>query len=368
MIRVLFEIGHLYHRAALDPLYQVLRQDPRYDIAFACSYDAERRYGFWNRSLKPELEARLRAEGLTVARDTRGFDVVIVGDTVREPRRYGKTLLCFVNHGTGIKTILYRHLRAQPTVRYQIFVEGDYRLDKIRQAGVQGASTLHKVGLPKLDPLFWPGFPSRETILSRLGLDPARPTVLFAPTYKPTCIDVVGEHILEATQDYNLIIKLHQYSWRGKYAPHWHHTLYERAVGKYRHAVLLGVDAYNILPYLYAADTLVSEASSTLFDFVAFDKIGVIFVLPHAALRHHDGEPLLSEDPRQFLAGACVHVDHPRDLRAAIAEALRPDPARLQALRRYRDYFFYRLDGNASLRVKQTIERLLEEGGHAHCP
>ena len=66
-------------------------------------------------------------------------------------------------------------------------------------------------------------------ILHRLGLDPDKPTVLFAPTYKPTCIEMVREHILPETQDYNLIIKLHHYSWRGKYAPHWHHRLYERA-------------------------------------------------------------------------------------------------------------------------------------------
>ena len=34
MIRLLFEVGHLYHRAALDPLYQVFREDPQYHIAF----------------------------------------------------------------------------------------------------------------------------------------------------------------------------------------------------------------------------------------------------------------------------------------------------------------------------------------------
>ena len=45
MIKLLFEVGHLYHRAALDPLYHVFRQDPRYEIAFSCSYDAEGRLG-----------------------------------------------------------------------------------------------------------------------------------------------------------------------------------------------------------------------------------------------------------------------------------------------------------------------------------
>jgi CDP-glycerol glycerophosphotransferase (TagB/SpsB family) len=368
MIRLLFEVGHLYHRAAFDPLYQVFHQDQRYDIAFTCSYDTERRLGLFNHSLKQELEARFRAEGLTVADTTRGFDVVIVGDTVRDPQRYGTTLLCFVNHGTGIKNIVYRNLRAHKQTRYQIFVEGDYRADGIRQAGVQGISTVHKVGLPKLDPLFWPDYPSRATILQRLGLDPGKPTVLFAPTYKPTCIDIVREQILQQTRDYNLIIKLHHYSWRGKYAPHWHHTLYERAVTQYAHAVLIPVDDYNILPYLYAADTLISEASSTMFDFLALNKTGIIFVLPHEPLRHHDGESLLTEDPQQFLTGAFLHIHHPSEIREAVATALRDDPERQQRAQRYRDYYFFGLDGRASWRVKATIEQLLAAGGQAHCP
>lgn len=368
MIRLLFEVGHLYHRAALDPLYQVFQQDSQYDIAFTCSHDSERHLGVLNRSLKHALEARFRAAGLTVANDTRGFDAVMVGDTVRDPRRYGETLLCFVNHGTGIKNILYRNLRAHMQTRYHIFVEGDYRLERIRQAGVQGASSVYKVGLPKLDPLFWPAYPSRQSILKRLGLDPAKPTVLFAPTYKPTCIDVVRDHILSQTRGYNLIIKLHQYSWRGKYAPHWHHTLYERAVTRYPHAVLIPVDDYNILPYLHAADTLISEASSTLFDFLALDKTGIVFVLPHDQLRHHDGEALLSEDPGSFLANAFIHIRQPLEIGAAVEAALRDNPGRRQAARDERKYLFFGLDGQASQRVKTTIEQLLAQGGQTNCP
>jgi hypothetical protein len=368
MITVLFEVGHLYHRAALDPLCHVFRQDKDYEVAFACSYDARRRLGLFDRSLKQELEARFRAEGLVVADDPRGFDVVIVGDPVRNPGRFGSTLLCFVNHGTGIKKLRPWYLRALTETRYQVFVEGEYRLEVLRQEGFQGVSTVHKVGLPKLDPLFWPGYPSREAILGRLGLDHGRPTVLFAPTYKPTCIDLVGEQILQQTQDYNLIIKLHQYSWRGKYAPHWHHRLYERAVQRYQHAVLLPDDDYNVLPYLHAADTLISEASSTMFDFLGLDKTGIVFVLPEARLRRSTREPMLLEHPQHFLEGAFVHIRHPSEIREAIELALRDDPERRQIAQRYRDYLFFGVDGKASLRVKATIERLLAEGGHTNCP
>ena len=318
--------------------------------------------------MQHELEARFRTEGLTIAETPQGFDVVIVGDTVRDPERYGKTLLCFVNHGTGIKTILYRNLRSQSQTRYQIFVEGEYRVSKLLEAEVQGCSTIHNVGLPKLDPLFWPGYPTRAAVLDKLGLDPEKPTVLFAPTYKPTCIDQVRDYIVEATRDYNLIIKLHHYSWRGKYAPHWHHTLYEKAVMHADHAVLIPVDDYNILPYMHAADTLISEASSTMFDFLALDKTGIVFVLPHETLNHHDGEPLLSEDPQQFLAGAFVHIHDASEIRSAVEDALKQNPERRQIAADYRAGYFSGLDGKASLRTKTTIERLLVEGTHANCP
>jgi hypothetical protein len=50
--------------------------------------------------------------------------------------------------------------------------------------------------------------------------------------------------------------------------------------------------------------TLISEASSTRFDFVALDKISIAFVVPSASLQHPDGASLLDEDPRHFLEGA----------------------------------------------------------------
>jgi hypothetical protein len=63
-----------------------------------------------------------------------------------------------------------------------------------------------------------------------------------------------------------------------------------------------------------------------------------------------------------------VHISHPDEIRAAVAEALRDDPQRRARARQYRDYLFFGLDGQASQRTKVIIERLLAEGGHANCP
>jgi len=105
------------------------------------------------------------------------------------------------------------------------------------------------------------------------------------------------------------------------------------------------VDDYNILPYLYASDMLISEASSIMFDFVAFDKTGIIFVLPSASLEHHDGEALLAEDPQHFLQDTFLHISHPDEISTAVAEAIRDDPQRRARVQQYRDYLFLGLDG-----------------------
>ena len=170
----------------------------------------------------------------------------------------------------------------------------------------------------------------------------------------------VKDAIFEATaKDYNLIVKLHHYSWMGKYAPHRQHRIFEERAPNYPHSVLLPMEEYNIVPYMAAADTLMSEASSTVFDFLALGKTGIVYDLPSDTLKHSDGQPLLEVDNRQFLKDAFVHLERPEKLGQAIEAALHPTPTMQEAADRERDYLFYKLDGHASARVKATIESLI---------
>jgi len=358
--KVLFVIAHQYHRASLDPIYECMKGRADYDIYFSCIEEKAGRWRFFQKSLRKDMEARLREEGLRTTDETQGFDAVVTGDILRDARPYGDALLCFINHGTGIKTILYRHLAKHLETPYMIFVEGDYRKRKIDDFRVRGASKVFVVGYPKLDPVFQ-GKLDRDAVMKRWGLDPAKKTVLFAPTYKPTCIDVVRERILTETTGYNLIIKLHHYSWRGRYAPHWHHKIYEKAVGDFPHARLIPVEEHNILPFIFVSDTMISEASSTIFEFLALGKIGVIFDLDCGRLRHSDGMPILDEDNRRFLDGAFIHIGSAEEIRPAVEKALNPDDEMKADVMKYRDELFHKLDGHASERVVETIDTLLGE-------
>jgi hypothetical protein len=362
--RLLFKIGFVYHKAAFDPVIELFLQDPRYDVWFALDEERVRRF-FINWPHRPAIVEAWKQAGYRFTREKAGFDVVIAGDTVRDAEAYGRTLLCFLNHGTGIKTILYRNLARFPDHRYQIFVEGRYRVERLRESGALNRSEVHLIGLPKLDWYFQGRYADRAGLLRRWGLDPSKPTVLYAPTYKPTSLYALRDAVFEATApDCNLIVKLHHYSWMGRYAPHDQHRIYQRRVRRWRHAVLLPVSEYNIMPYMAAADTLLSEASSTVFDFLALGRTGIIYDLPSDRLAHSDGMPLLEQDNREFLKDAFVHVRAPDELAAGIARARAPTDAMRAAADRERAHLFHLLDGRASERLKATIEALLAEGGH----
>ena len=121
--KVLFKIGFVYHKAAFDPVIELFLKDGRYDVRFSLEEERIRRLGFNIRYRPPILDEWIR-QGYRFTKDKSGFDVVITGDTLREAKQFGNALLCFLNHGTGIKNILYRNLAKSSGDRYHIFVEG----------------------------------------------------------------------------------------------------------------------------------------------------------------------------------------------------------------------------------------------------
>jgi len=131
---------------------------------------------------------------------------------------------------------------------------------------------------------------------------------------------------------------------------------------------LLPFDEYNIVPYFAVADTLISEASSTVFDFLAISKTGIIYDLDCDNLKHSDGMPLLEIDNRKFLEGAFVHINSPTQIYSAIEKALNPTQEMIEAQNKYREELFYMLDGKSADRMIQVMEKLYYEGGHENEP
>jgi hypothetical protein len=362
MPKILFNLVQEYYWPAMEPIYRVMARDPSYSLWLKIGPNQKRRFGVFLISQKKLIEQGYRTRGFNVTDEMRGFDAVICGDTLKHAGQYGDTFLCNVDHGPCFKTLRYRNLLKQPDTRYVVFAEGRYRMEKLAKYGLDKKETCFDVGLPKLDPFFW-GEYRRDDIVRAYRLDPAKKIVVYAPTYKPTSIFKVGEHLVSLLADYNVIVKLHPYSWSGKYAPHSQHELFEHLAVKHPELHLVPRDDHNIMPYLWAADTMISEGSSVINEYLGLGKCGIIVDLDDSGMRHHDGDPLLEEHPAEWLRESFVHIARGEDLPAAVHEAVNPSSQRKECLDRDKRYIFSCTDGSSSLRVKQAIESLLAGRG-----
>jgi hypothetical protein len=130
------------------------------------------------------------------------------------------------------------------------------------------------VGLPKVDCLV-DGSLRREAVLESHGLDPERPTVLYAPTWSPaSSLNALGTELVSALgrMPVNVLVKLHDRSrdLRRRYSGgvDWVRRL-RTLLPAGRGALSLG---HDISPLLAAADVLVTDHSSAGFEYLLRDR------------------------------------------------------------------------------------------------
>jgi len=160
-----------------------------------------------------------------------------------------------------------------------LFLIGPYQRRRFEELGVltRDDPRFVNVGLPKTDPLF-DGSLDRPAFLRGLALDPSRPTLLYAPTWRPEAsLYSHGEALIRALRGgpWNLVIKLHDLTWRGPDGPGWRERLARLAgpgVG-----IVAEPDA---TPAMFAADLLISDASSVANEFTLLDRPIVFIDVP----------------------------------------------------------------------------------------
>lgn len=353
--RILFDLKKEYYFNSFISILKAFEGDDRFELAFYVGRDDERRWGIFPISNRKRIEKTLWLKSYNIVDSPHGFDAVVAADALRNPERYGEIKRFVSDHGPGTKTLRMRNIVQQKNYRYTVFVEGQYWMDSIKKFGFAEDADWVMSGVPKLDTLFWEGYYNKNDILKSLNLDPAKKTVLFAPSYRPSCIPFLKTSISTIAEKYNLIIKLHPYSWGGKYASKNQSRMYQKMVKKCPGIALITKEDYDIHPYMYVSDTVISDTSSALAICLALGRVGIIVDFPYPRMKHSDGMPVCAEEPGEYLKGIFIHMQSTGQLMEVVDKALYPAEEHVERLQSYREYYFTGLDGKAGERVRDRI-------------
>lgn len=189
---------------------------------------------------------------------------LIIGNIFPNVDKLAKvTKTALVSHGIGPKSCYYTVSDTPTDVR---FVEGPYRTKRLKE--MYPGRTFIDTGYAKLDPAINGELSFLKP--SDFGLDDDKKTLLYAPTFYPSSIERFSKSFPKDFEQYNIILKPHffsltspKYKKQKKLLELW---------AKYDNVYLAGAGESNILPFMVVSDVLISDASSTLFEFAALNK------------------------------------------------------------------------------------------------
>ncbi|MEW6982396.1 CDP-glycerol glycerophosphotransferase family protein [Colwelliaceae bacterium 6471] len=182
-------------------------------------------------------------------------------DDLTTINKHSKTAL--MQHGIGPKSCYYDVSKSDITYR---FVEGQHRLKRLQSQFPN--KKFIDTGYAKLDPIVNQSFDN--TTLLNLNLCPNKKTILYAPTFYPSSIECLPKNFPELLHNYNIIIKPHFFSWIKR--RHKSHQALFNTWANYENVYVANVNQVSILPFMSLAQLLISDASSTLFEFTALNK------------------------------------------------------------------------------------------------
>jgi hypothetical protein len=347
--RILVDARTPVNLTMVAPVYRAMHADERVEYSFTASEEPDRIAEIYHeargiRLIHPRRAALIR------------FDAYIASDFMWAPL-LRETARIQVFHGVGGK---YGFDAPDRSMRewHRLFFVNERRLRNFIARGAVDADSpaIRLVGMPKVDCLVDDTF-QRDHVLQALGLDPAKPTVLYAPTWSPaSSLNAMGVELLDALgrMPVNVVMKLHDRSrdlrarysggvdWAAKLQP-----LLVRGQG----ALAPG---HDISPYLVAADLMITDHSSAGFEFLLRDKPVVRIhraQLIELANVHPDYVALLASVSRSVddLAGAV----------AAVEQGLADPGAQSAERRRVAADLFYK-PGNATARSVRELYNVLE--------
>jgi len=178
-------------------------------------------------------------------------------------------------HGVSFRNVA---IRRDILIYDYLFVVGPYQMRTIQKSKLmrKGDPRLIPIGFPKLDVLLNNSL-DKKAILKKLGISGKRPIIVYAPTgQKQNSLETVGEEVIKRIKKlnkYDLIIKPHDHPKDLKI--NWMNYL-----KKYEDEHTKIIRKYDIMPYLFISDLLLSDASSVSNEYSLLDRPMVFIDVP----------------------------------------------------------------------------------------
>lgn len=351
--RILFSGYAKVHFICFLPVYEELRNDPRAELFLSGGFksvvesangEEEVRFsvdGFYDEF--PVDHSRVLSAEATREQD---FDVLVCAhlSDALFPRSANRRVQIF--HGVSFKNLA---VRDKALVYDFLCLPGRYHAEQYVKQGLirPNAATALITGFPKVDPLGLP-VSGRERPLRELQLDPDRRTLLLAPTGdKHNALELMGREVIQAIAahaEWNLLVKPHDHP---KNDIDWFAKLADLEGPRVRL-----IRGKNVVPYLQAADVLLTDASSVALEFTLLDRPILFLDTPKLIKRVKKRAPALDLDTYGRKIGRIVAG--PEEVVSAVAECL-ANPGRESALRRQAAAHLFHLPGGAAKRVAGVI-------------
>ena len=240
----------------------------------------------------------------------------------------------------------------------RLFFINRRRLHNFVAAGAIDAHSpaIRLVGMPKSDCLVDGTF-SRDDVLEVHGIDPGRPTVLYAPTWTPfSSLNAMGEEVIAGLLrgGYQVLVKLHENSLDMAYdnsgGVDWIARL-QPVLGQGRGYLIRSGD---VSPWLVAADVLISDHSSVGFEYLLLDRPLIRIEMPELIRRANIGPEYV-----ELIGTASTTVRTAAETIAAVERAL-AGPAELSQARRSLAAELFHEPGRATDRAVDELYALME--------
>jgi len=350
--RVLVNAGLPMEFGMIAPIYRRMRSDPRVQF-------------FFTSTVRPNEAPRIFAEagtGLPLVSPAQAawlkFDAYIAADLIWTKLLRGTKRVQTFHGVAGKYGNLYDRPESSLSEWDRLFFINRRRLNNFIASGAIEADgpVARLVGMPKADCLV-DGSLRRDEILQSLALDPARPTVLYAPTWTPySSLNAMGEELVTqlANAGFCVIVKLHDNSrdpdprnsggidWVGRLTP-----ILQRTGG---HLAERG----TISPYLVAADAMISDHSSAAFEYLLLDRPLIRVEMPELLASTN-----IHPDYVALLAEASTSVRSVPQAVSAVEYSL-SDPNRLSARRKAVSQELFYKPGTATGRAVSELYELME--------